>query len=168
MCSKIWWNLAGIVAVAAVLLLGERTTWAAELVEEGAAVAAAPAYAETEAPAEGAGVTEGAEVAGVTGVPGVYKAQAAPDVQGLIVDAAARWGLPAERMLRVAWCESRWEPGARGGGGHMGVFQFSAGTWAWASEAAGYAGASPYEAAANVEAAAWLMSTGEFGHWGCR
>jgi soluble lytic murein transglycosylase-like protein len=91
-----------------------------------------------------------------------------PDVPTLIVDAAARWGLSSERMLRVAWCESRWDPAARSGGGHAGVFQFAPQTWAWASSAVGHAEESPFHAAANVEAAAWLMATQGFHHWECR
>lgn len=91
-----------------------------------------------------------------------------PDVPALIVEAAGRWGLAPERMLRIAWCESRWDPGARSGAGHAGLFQFAWTTWQWASVQAGYGGASPYDAAANVESAAWLMATDGFHHWGCR
>jgi hypothetical protein len=42
-------------------------------------------------------------------------------------------GWPAElhdAALRVAWCESRWSPYARGdGGASLGLFQLSVGTW---------------------------------------
>lgn len=89
-------------------------------------------------------------------------------VPELIVDAAARYGLPSEWMLRVAWCESKWDPWASGPGGASGVYQFIPRTWAWASVGAGVAGASPFDAEANVEAAAWLMATQGFHHWGCR
>jgi soluble lytic murein transglycosylase-like protein len=71
-------------------------------------------------------------------------------------------------MLRVAWCESKFDPGAYNrSSGASGVFQFIPHTWAWASAAVGQAQASPFDAAANVEAAAWLMKTQGPRHWTC-
>ncbi|MGH2355225.1 MAG: transglycosylase SLT domain-containing protein [Chloroflexota bacterium] len=106
-----------------------------------------------------------------TPTPGVHHAAQEPDkpdIPTLIVDAAYRWGLDAQQMLRVGWCESRWDPAARGPGGAAGVFQFIPDTWAWASTAVGLGDASPYDARANVEAAAWLMATQGPHHWTCR
>src|SRR5688500_11202994 len=69
------------------------------------------------------------------------------DATALVSDAARRWGINEGYWLSVAWCESRqgrdpnaYLPGSR----HIGVFQFANVTWAWASRAAGLAGASPY------------------------
>jgi len=93
------------------------------------------------------------------------------DVPALIVAAAERYGVDPSRMLRVAWCESRFDPSAlnRWDGGSAGVFQFQRRTWLWASRSAGVGGASPFEAWANVEAAAWLFSTpGGYRHWTCQ
>jgi soluble lytic murein transglycosylase-like protein len=90
------------------------------------------------------------------------------DVPALIVDSAQRWKVDEHHLLRIAWCESRFDPNAVGPSGVAGVFQFSARTWTWASEEAGYAGASPFDAVANVEAAAWLYATQGPRHWpGC-
>jgi hypothetical protein len=90
------------------------------------------------------------------------------DIQALIVDTSLRWGLDPTRMLRVAWCESRWDPAARAPSGAAGLFQFTPRTWAWASAGIGESGASPFDARANVEAAAWLMANEGPSHWQCR
>lgn len=91
-----------------------------------------------------------------------------PDVPTLIADAALRWGLDQGQMLRVAWCESRWNPGAQGPGGAAGVFQFIPSTWRLASAAVNMGYASPYDPVANIEAASWLMATQGPRHWTCR
>jgi soluble lytic murein transglycosylase-like protein len=94
---------------------------------------------------------------------------AGPDVPTLLRNAAVRYRINEVRFKRIAWCESRFNPLARSRAGHMGVFQFADRTWRWASAAAGYAGASPFSAQANIYTAAWLMSQpGGYAHWGCR
>lgn len=95
-------------------------------------------------------------------------ADAEPDVLALIRDAARRWGLDEQLMLRIARCESELNPKAAGPAGQLGLFQFSPATWRWASVAAGLADASPLDTRANVEAAAWLLATDGPHHWGCR
>jgi soluble lytic murein transglycosylase-like protein len=90
------------------------------------------------------------------------------DVRAWLTFAANQWGLDEQQFTRIAWCESRWDAGARGPGGAAGVFQFVPRTWAWVSASAGYSGASPYDLEANVESAAWLMSSQGVKHWGCR
>ena len=93
---------------------------------------------------------------------------AAPDVPSMIVAAARRWGLDETVLLRIAWCESRYDPQARGPAGLSGVFQFAPITWSWVAEKAGHAGASPFDALANIEAAAWLYKTEGPNPWGCK
>lgn len=103
-------------------------------------------------------------VSGAQSVPG--------SAVGELIDAAAAYeGIPwaAPAMRRIAWCESRWFPGAFNRvSGASGVFQFVARTWAWASRGAGWAGASPFDAVANVYSAAYLYRVGGAGHWSCR
>jgi len=93
---------------------------------------------------------------------------APPDVPAIIVEAARRWDVDERTLLRIAWCESRWDPLARGPAGLAGLFQFAPITWSWVSEAVGYAGASPFDLRANAEAAAWLYRTEGPKHWGCK
>ena len=90
------------------------------------------------------------------------------DIPSLIVETARRWELDENVMLRVAWCESRWNPDAVGYGGNAGLFQFAPVTWGWVSEKAGYPGTTPHHVIANVEAAAWLYKNEGDRHWGCR
>ena len=94
---------------------------------------------------------------------------AARDVPALLRDAARRYRLDEARFKRIAWCESRNNPRAVSRAGHKGVFQFADRTWAWASASAGFRGASPFDARANIFTAAWLMSQpGGYGHWSCK
>jgi resuscitation-promoting factor RpfB len=101
-------------------------------------------------------------------------AQAAPpapagDVQAIIIAAAARWGADANQLLRVARCESGFNPNAYNGlFGASGVFQFIPSTWARNSPRAGYAGASVFDAVANVNTAAMMFAEGQAGQWSCK
>jgi soluble lytic murein transglycosylase-like protein len=93
--------------------------------------------------------------------------QSVPD---LIDQAAAQEGIPwaAGHLRRIAWCESKFFPGAYNrSSGASGVFQFVPQTWAWTSRAAGWAGYSPFHAAANVFCAAYLYRVGGPRHWVC-
>jgi soluble lytic murein transglycosylase-like protein len=93
-------------------------------------------------------------------------AVAAPlTVPELITDAAQRWGLPANRLLCIAFRESTYRPWVTSPGGHRGLWQWSDQTWAWASRDAGWSGSSPYDPVAATEVAAWLMSRGGWSHW---
>jgi hypothetical protein len=94
------------------------------------------------------------------------RAAPAVSVQDQIVDASARWGLTSAVMLRIARCESGFDPQAHNlRSGAAGVFQFVPATWA--STPQGRAGRSVFDAEANVEAAHWLMTQFGPGHWRC-
>jgi len=113
-------------------------------------------------------IPEQHEVLAIVSLPGEDLQREAVDVPALIVDAARRWEVDERTLLRVAWCESRYNPDAVGAGGVAGLFQFAPITWRWVSERVGYAGASPLNIHANVEAAAWLFKIEGPKHWGCR
>ena len=100
--------------------------------------------------------------------PAAAASNAPPTVEQLIRAAAARHGVSAATLLRVAACESRLRPWVTSRSGHMGLYQFSARTWHWMSAAAGWAGASPYDPAAAAEVAAYAFGRGWSGHWSCR
>ncbi|MDH3260812.1 MAG: transglycosylase SLT domain-containing protein [Acidimicrobiia bacterium] len=81
------------------------------------------------------------------------------------------------QALRVMRCESGGNPDAvHPESDATGLFQFLAGTWAFSSVQAGFAGASRFDAEANVAAAAWLVGysirtdhpRGAWGHWVCQ
>lgn len=97
-------------------------------------------------------------------------APAAPaDIEAIIRAAAARYGADPQQLLRVAWCESRYNPSAYNGIlGASGLFQIIPGTWAANSVRAGYAGASVWDAYANANVAAWMFAHGQAGQWACK
>lgn len=91
------------------------------------------------------------------------------EIERIIRDAAARWGADPEQLLRVAWCESRFDPLAYNpSAGDSGLFQFIPGTWAANSVRAGYAGASPFDAVANANTAAMMFSRSQAWQWTCK
>ena len=143
-------------------------TEAAGGVAEGVPTAGANTTAAGGALQEGAPSDQTTEQEPITWPPAPAR-PTARDVPTLLREAAAEYGLDGGRLMRIAWCESGYNPQAVSPAGHKGVFQFSDGTWLWASRAAGYAGASPFDAEANIFSAAWLMSRpGGYAHWTCR
>jgi Transglycosylase-like domain len=101
---------------------------------------AAPAHVSKPAPAAPAPASAPAHVSA--------PAPAAPSgsVQSMI---ASTFGPYAGAALNVARCESTFNPNAHNPSGASGVFQFMPSTWATTS----YAGYSPYNAWANIQAA---------------
>lgn len=80
-----------------------------------------------------------------------------------------------EEALAIMDCESNGDPNAHNPySGAAGLFQFLPGTWASTSPQAGFAGASVYDAEANIGSAAWLGSYYEsrgdyfWRPWSCR
>jgi hypothetical protein len=90
------------------------------------------------------------------------------EIEAIIRDAAARHGADPEQLLRVAWCESRYDPSAYNASGASGLFQFMPRTWAANSVRAGYAGASPFDPVAAANVAAWMFARGSASLWTCR
>jgi len=94
---------------------------------------------------------------------------AAPaDIETIIRSAADAQGADPGQLLRVAWCESRYNPGAVNPSGASGLFQFMPGTWAANSVRAGYGGASVFDPVAAANVAAWMFARGAAGQWACR
>jgi uncharacterized protein YabE (DUF348 family) len=92
----------------------------------------------------------------------------AAEIEAIIRDAAAAHGVDPEQLLRVAYCESRFIPGAYNASGASGLFQFMPGTWAANSVRAGYAGASAFDPVASANVAAWMFARGQAYQWVCR
>jgi soluble lytic murein transglycosylase-like protein len=82
-----------------------------------------------------------------------------------IKQAAARWNVSSDMLLRKARCESTLNPRAVGFGIHRGLFQFNyPGTW----NTTPYAKYDPFEAKWNALAAAWAHHVGRGGEWQCQ
>jgi hypothetical protein len=112
-----------------------------------------------------------AAVAEVVHVGTKYKPAPPPpgEIASIIRDAAAKYGVEPEQLLRIAYCESRYDPLAYNGIlGASGLFQIIPGTWRANSLPAGYAGASVWDPVANANVAAWMISRGGAGQWACK
>lgn len=92
----------------------------------------------------------------------------AAGIEAIIRDAAAAQGADSEQLLRVAYCESRFNPSAYNVSGASGLFQFMPSTWAANSVRAGYAGASVFDPVASANVAAWMFARGQAFQWVCR
>lgn len=91
------------------------------------------------------------------------------EIAAIIRAAAAKYGVDEELLLRVAYCESRYDPLAYNGVlGASGLFQIIPGTWRAYSVYAGYAGASVWDPVANANVAAWMFARGEARQWACK
>lgn len=86
-------------------------------------------------------------------------------------DLAARYFVASdvERAVRVARCESGFNPSAvNGSSGAAGLFQHLPRYWKDRAAAAGWAGADILNAEANTAVSAWLVyEGGGWGHWVC-
>jgi hypothetical protein len=91
------------------------------------------------------------------------------DIESMIRGAATSWGADPSQLLRVAWCESRYNPSAiNSRSGASGLFQFMPATWAANSVRAGYAGASVFDPVASANVAAYMFARGQAAQWSCK
>ena len=91
------------------------------------------------------------------------------DIEAVIRSAAAAWGADPTQLLRVAWCESRYNPYAvNARSGASGLFQFMPATWAANSVRAGYSGASVFDPVASANVAAYMFRNGQAWQWSCK
>lgn len=89
-------------------------------------------------------------------------------VEGLIVSSALRHGVSAEKMLRVARCESNFNTKAIGDGGRAyGVYQYHSPTFNSFSNLYGvtYDYRSPTD---QIDLTGWAFSQGLDTHWTCK
>jgi hypothetical protein len=85
------------------------------------------------------------------------------DVRHLIGVIATAVGVDPAAARRVAWCESRYTPGAANGR-YLGVYQFGAPLWSTTP----FRGYPRTDAAANTAAAMWVVRRTGWGPWECR
>lgn len=112
-------------------------------------------------------------VATATGTSTASAATSGGSIEGIITEAALKYGLSPSYMIKVANCESSLDPtktnyNYTAGGGHPnGLFQFIPSTWADKSAKAGYGGADVFDASAAANVAAWAFANGQSGEWAC-
>lgn len=91
------------------------------------------------------------------------------EIERIISEAAERWGADPVQLMRVAWCESRYNPNAYNPTAQdTGLFQFIPETWRRESRRAGYGGASAYDPVASANTAAMLFAEGKSRLWTCK
>lgn len=94
-------------------------------------------------------------------------------IQAIIVAAANKYGVSASKMLRMASCESSYNPGEIASnfidGGHpAGLFQHVTTYWPARAAKYGWPGASVFNAKANAEVTAQMLRDGLGGLWECQ
>lgn len=116
-----------------------------------------------------AAVPEVRRVGTLKPAPVVVAAPSGGSIEAIIRNAAAAWGADADQMLRVAYCESHYNPNAvNASSGASGLFQFLASTWAYQSPKAGYGGASVFDPVANANVAAYMFAHSMANQWVCK
>jgi hypothetical protein len=88
-------------------------------------------------------------------------------VESLIAYWTGVYGGDTNYHIKIGRCESGLRPGALGGGLYAGVFQQHLGYWPARAARFGFAGASPYDANANIAVSIAMMRTMGYGHWEC-
>jgi hypothetical protein len=87
------------------------------------------------------------------------------EIKRIIRQAADMYEQPRRDMLRVAYCESRYNPRAYNPSGpYYGLFQFLQSTF----NSTPYADHNIYNPKANARAAAWMWSVGRRNEWACQ
>ena len=82
----------------------------------------------------------------------------------MIRASARKHGLPEERVVYIAWRESKFKPAARSKSGrYVGLYQFDLVTWRNTPE--GRAGMRREDPVANINAAHWHMKKRGFQAW---
>jgi soluble lytic murein transglycosylase-like protein len=86
------------------------------------------------------------------------------EIEAMIRASARKHGLPEEKVVHIAWRESRFKPTARSKSGrYVGLYQFDLVTWRNTPE--GRAGLRREDPVANINAAHWHMKKRGFQAW---
>jgi hypothetical protein len=90
------------------------------------------------------------------------------DVQGMIRGLARRYGVDVNMALRVARCESGFNPRAYSSAGpYGGIYQHDVDLWPRRAAHFGHRGASVFDAFSNIDVSLRMVRAGGWGHWGC-
>lgn len=93
---------------------------------------------------------------------------ASGSVESLIYYWTSVYGGDPVYHVKIARCESGLNPNSVGGRGlYLGVYQQHAKYWPARAARYGFAGASPFDANANVAVSIAMMRAGMYSHWGC-
>lgn len=95
------------------------------------------------------------------------------NVEGIVRQAARKYGIDEEHFVKIARCESTMNPNAvnygyNENGYPSGLFQHLSGYWPARAAKYGYAGASVFDAVANANVTAGMFRDGASNLWECR
>lgn len=94
-----------------------------------------------------------------------------PTVEDLIVKYSKQYNVSTEKALRVAKCESGFDPSIKNPtSSATGVFQFTQGTWLSVAKIRGqeYTLEDRKDAEKNIDNAMWLAANEGWYHWECK
>lgn len=117
-----------------------------------------------------------AETAGIQAFPNLPEPLPPEPIPDMIARKALEAGLDPNTLLRISWCESRWDPlainrryRAPDGSYPSGLFQMINSTFRWGTSLlhtkTSY---NVFDAEDNTDAAIALISRGHKNHWACR
>lgn len=89
-------------------------------------------------------------------------------VKELIAKYSQKYNVDVDTMLRIANCESKFQPNIIGSGKYFGVFQFSKSTFNESVPTLNFQDPDPLNPDQNIEMAAYLISEGQAWRWGCK
>jgi hypothetical protein len=88
--------------------------------------------------------------------------------RGMVRGLARRHGVSVTTALRVAACESGFNPRAYSPAGpYVGIYQQDADLWPARARRYGHPGASPFDPYANIDVSLRMARAVGWGHWGC-
>lgn len=95
------------------------------------------------------------------------------NVEQIVRDAARKYGINEEHFVKIARCESTFNPNAVNknyyeNGHPSGLFQHISGYWPKRAATYGHAGASVFDPVANAEVTAQMFRDGQSKLWECR
>jgi soluble lytic murein transglycosylase-like protein len=97
-------------------------------------------------------------------LPSVQTRHTPEEIEAIIRASARKYGLPEEKVVHIAWRESKFTPEARSKSGrYVGIYQFDLTTWRNTPE--GRAGLRREDPLANINAAHWHMKEYGFQAW---
>ena len=97
-------------------------------------------------------------------LPSVQTRHTPEEIEAVIRASARKYGLPEEKVVHIAWRESKFKPEARSKSGrYVGIYQFDITTWRNTPE--GRAGLRREDPLANINAAHWHMKEYGFQAW---
>ena len=95
---------------------------------------------------------------------GVHALRSPEEVEAFIRASARKYGLPEDKVVRIAWRESKFRPAVRSKTGrYVGIYQFDLVTWRNTPE--GRSGFRREDPVANINAAHWHMKKYGFSAW---